>query len=88
MEQQGYADAAARIQELFSAGRKQEPAEGVPDELVDEQALVRTPRRIRERYQAWAECGITGLHFGTRQAAAVELMAYIALTEEPVGLTG
>jgi len=88
MEQQGYADAAARIEELFRAGRKQEAAEAVPDEFVDEQALVGTPKRIRERYRAWADCGITGLHIGTRQAAAVEVMAEIALADEPVSLTG
>jgi F420-dependent oxidoreductase-like protein len=79
MEQQGYADAAARIEELFRAGRKQEAADAVPDEFVDEAALVGSRKRIRERYQAWADSGITGLHVGTRQAAAVELMAEIAL---------
>ena len=42
MEQQGYADAAARIEELFRAGRKEEAADAVPDEFVDEQALVGT----------------------------------------------
>ena len=59
MEQLGYADAAARIEELFRAGRKQEAADAVPDEFVDEQALVGTPRRIRERYRAWADCGMS-----------------------------
>jgi F420-dependent oxidoreductase-like protein len=88
MEQQGYADAAARIEGLFRAGRKEEATNAVPDEFVDEQALVGSPSRIRERYRAWADCGITGLHVGTTQAAAVELMADIALTAEPAGLAG
>jgi alkanesulfonate monooxygenase SsuD/methylene tetrahydromethanopterin reductase-like flavin-dependent oxidoreductase (luciferase family) len=88
MEQQGYADAPARIEELFRAGRKEEAAETVPDEFVDEQALVGTPKRIRERYRAWAGCGITGLHIGTRQAAAAELMAEIALADEPASPAG
>jgi F420-dependent oxidoreductase-like protein len=83
MEQQGYADDAARIEELFRAGRKQEAADAVPDEFVDEAALVGTQKRIRERYRAWADSGITGLHIGTRQAAAVELMAEIALADDP-----
>jgi alkanesulfonate monooxygenase SsuD/methylene tetrahydromethanopterin reductase-like flavin-dependent oxidoreductase (luciferase family) len=55
----------------------------VPDEFVDEQALVGSPHRIRERYQAWADSGITGILVGTTQAAAVELMAEIALTAGP-----
>ncbi len=79
MEEQGYADAAARIEELFRAGRKEEAADAVPDEFVDEHALVGSPARIRQRYQAWADCGVTALHIGTRQEAAVELMADIAL---------
>jgi F420-dependent oxidoreductase-like protein len=83
MENLGYPDAAARIEELFLAGRKQEAADAVPDDFVDEQALVGTESRICERYRAWADCGVTGLLVGTSQAAAVELMADIALTSEP-----
>jgi F420-dependent oxidoreductase-like protein len=79
MEQQGYGDAAARIEELFRAGRKEEAADRVPDEFVDDHALVGSPARIRQRYQPWADCGVTALHIGTRQAAAIELMADIAL---------
>jgi F420-dependent oxidoreductase-like protein len=83
MEKLGYADAAARIEELFLAGRKGEAADAVPDEFVDEQALVGSQKRIRERYRPWADCGITGLHIGTSQQAAVELMADIVLAAEP-----
>ena len=82
MEQAGYADAAARIEELFRAGRKEEAADAVPDEYVDDHALVGTPERIRERYKPWADSGVTGLHIGTRQPAAIELMAEIARTTE------
>jgi F420-dependent oxidoreductase-like protein len=88
MEQQGYADAAARIEELFRAGRKAEAAAAVPDEFVDEQALVGSPSRIRERYRAWADCGITGMLVGTSQTAAVELMADIAGLAEPDAQAG
>jgi F420-dependent oxidoreductase-like protein len=79
MEQQGYGDAAARIEELFRSGRKHEAADAVPDEFVDEHSLVGSPARIRQRYRAWADSGITGLHVGTRQPAAIELMAELAL---------
>ena len=83
MEHLGYADTAARIEELFRAGRKQEAADAVPDEFVDEQALVGSPDRIRERVRPWIDSGITGLHVGTSQPAAIELMADIALTTGP-----
>lgn len=89
MEQQGYGEPAARIEELFRAGRKQEAADAVPDEFVDEQALVGPPERIRARYRAWAECdGVTGLHIGTRQPAALDLMAELAGISAPAELAG
>ena len=57
-----------RIQELFLAGRKDEAAAAVPDEYVDERCLVGPPERIRSRYVAWAESGITGRQRGHRPA--------------------
>jgi F420-dependent oxidoreductase-like protein len=80
MIERGYGDAAGHIQELFLAGRKDEAAAAVPDEFVDEHALVGPPARIRERYRPWAECGITGMTIATQQAEAMELMADLAET--------
>jgi alkanesulfonate monooxygenase SsuD/methylene tetrahydromethanopterin reductase-like flavin-dependent oxidoreductase (luciferase family) len=57
----GYGDAAERIQELYLAGRKAEALEEVPDEYLDEGSLVGPVDRIRERYKAWTDCGLTGL---------------------------
>jgi hypothetical protein len=34
--------------------------------------------RIRERYKAWADSGITGLTISTEQTEAIELMANLA----------
>ena len=78
MIRQGFPEAAARIQELFLAGRKDEAAAAVPDELVDLRALVGTPDRIRTRYRAWADSGATGLLIGNTQEEAIELMAQLA----------
>jgi hypothetical protein len=47
----------------------------VPDEFCDEMALVGPLGRIRERYRAWADSGITGLTVVTEQPEALELMA-------------
>ena len=67
MVERGYADAADRIQELYLAGRKDEAVAAVPDEFVDEGALVGPPARVRERYRAFADSGITGLTIATTQ---------------------
>ncbi|MBM3139791.1 MAG: LLM class F420-dependent oxidoreductase [Chloroflexi bacterium] len=80
MERRGYGDAAARIQELYLAGRKAEALEEVPDEYVDEGVLVGPVARIHERYRAWEDSGITGLTIGTDQHEAIELMAELAGT--------
>jgi len=81
MVERGYPEVAARVQELFMAGRKDEAAQAVPDEYVDESSLVGPPERIRKRYEEWADSGITGLRIGTRDPVAIELMADIALAE-------
>jgi hypothetical protein len=70
---------AARVQELFLAGRKEEAAAAIPDEYVDEAGLYGPPERIERRYADWADSGITGLVIDTRRPEAVELMAKIAL---------
>jgi F420-dependent oxidoreductase-like protein len=78
MVRRGYGDAAKQIQELYLAGRKAEAMEAVPDEYLDEGALVGPPDRIRQRYKAWADMGATGLTISTAQDEAIELMADVA----------
>jgi F420-dependent oxidoreductase-like protein len=81
MVRQGFPEAAARIQELYLAGRKEEAAAAVPDELIDLRALVGSPQRIRERYRAWQDSGATGLLIRTNQDQAIQLMAGVAGVE-------
>ena len=78
MIRQGFPEAAARIQELFLAGHKEEAAAAVPDELIDLRALVGTSDRIRSRYREWEDSGATGLLIRSTQDDAIELMAKLA----------
>lgn len=73
----GYVDEAAKIQELYLAGRKQEATEAVPDELCDEMSLCGPVERIRERYRAWEDAGVSTMLIQSRQKQALELMADI-----------
>lgn len=77
MVKRGYADEAKYIQELYLAGRKDEAAEAIPDEFIDDEALIGPPDRIRERFRAWEDAGFTGLTVGGNQPEALELMAEI-----------
>ena len=75
MARRGYPEAAARIQELYLAGRKDEAIEAVPDEYCDEGTLIGPPARIESRFRAWQESGATGLSIFTDQTEALELLA-------------
>ena len=57
----GYGDEAARIQDLFLSGHKQEAVQAVPDALADEVSLVGDEARIRDRLAAFADAGATGV---------------------------
>jgi len=75
----GYAEAAARIQDLFLAGKKAEAAAAVPDALLDAVHLVGPRDRIRDRLKAWKEAGRKGwvhtMNVSTSQPEALELLA-------------
>ncbi|NUR89640.1 MAG: LLM class flavin-dependent oxidoreductase, partial [Nonomuraea sp.] len=57
----GYADAAAHIQSLYLAGRREEAFNAIPDELADGISLVGPPGRIKERLQLWHDSPVTSL---------------------------
>ncbi|MCC5885194.1 MAG: LLM class F420-dependent oxidoreductase [Gammaproteobacteria bacterium] len=61
MIRRGFGDAAERIQELYLAKRKDEAIAAVPDEFVDQGALVGPEERIRKRFRAWEDSGASGL---------------------------
>lgn len=75
MQRYGYTEAAARVQELYLAGRKAEAEAAVPDELADEMSLVGPVERIRERYKAWEDAGVGTMLISTRDSRVLQLMA-------------
>lgn len=53
----GYGEAAAKIQDYYLSGKKEEAAAAVPNELIDEVSLVGTAQQIGDRAQKWKESG-------------------------------
>jgi F420-dependent oxidoreductase-like protein len=49
----GYEEAAVKIQDFYLTGAKDAAAEAVPDQLVDDTALVGPPGHIREQLSRW-----------------------------------
>jgi len=77
MIRRGFGDAAERIQELYLAKRKDEAAAAVPDEFVDQGALVGPKARIAKRFRDWEDSGTTGLTISGDEEA-VRFMAECA----------
>ena len=77
MIRRGFGDAAERIQELYLAKRKDEATDAVPDEFVDQGALVGDRERIQKRFRDWEDSGITGLTINGNEEA-LRLMAEVA----------
>jgi len=89
MARRGFPDAASRIGELWRAGRKEEAIAAVPDEYLEQNALLGSPQRIRERWERGvAPPGVTGLIVGTDQLEALDLLADLAGTRDTVRTDG
>jgi alkanesulfonate monooxygenase SsuD/methylene tetrahydromethanopterin reductase-like flavin-dependent oxidoreductase (luciferase family) len=50
---------AAKIQDLYLAGHKDEAAAAVPDELIEGTTLIGPAGYVRERLAAYREAGVT-----------------------------
>ncbi len=74
----GYEEAAAKIQELYLSGKKNEAIAAVPDELVDEVALCGPRDRIADKLGAWREAGVTTMICAVNSLEAVRVMAELA----------
>ena len=78
MARRGFPEAAARIQELWLAGRKEEAIAAVPDEYIEEGSLFGTEKRMRERWGSVVPSGLTGLIVRTDGIEGLELVADLA----------
>ena len=76
MIREGWGDAAERIHELFSAGKRDEAIAAVPDEYIDESGLYGTPDRIKKQWRAnYEPLPYTGITVRSEQDEAFEIMA-------------
>jgi F420-dependent oxidoreductase-like protein len=85
MARRGFPEAAARIQELWLAGRKEDAVAAVPDEYLEQGALLGSESRIRDRWKTdFADGDVTGYIVRADQAEAMALLAELAGTREQV----
>jgi F420-dependent oxidoreductase-like protein len=74
---QGYADAAALVQDLYLDGKKDEAAAALPDDYVERATLIGPPGFVRERIAALREAGITHLHVNPIGSDAPTLLSEV-----------
>lgn len=72
VQRYGFEQAASEIQDHFLEGRRDEAAAAVPDELVDQLALVGPVGRIVDRLEAWKESRVTELSLVTTDTTVIE----------------
>lgn len=77
----GYGEEALKIQDLYLSGDKEGAAALVPEELIDEIALVGSEARIRERAERWKVAGekrwVSHLMFSAQQPELLPVLANI-----------
>ena len=77
----GYEGAAVEIQDHFLSGRRAEAAAAVPDDLIDDVALVGPADRIREHLGPWRQAGTAG-QVGSMLIQSTSIEAIRLMAEE------
>lgn len=77
----GYEGAAVEIQDHFLSGRRAEAAAAVPDDLIDDVALVGSADRIREHLAPWRQAGASG-QVGSMLIQSTSIEAIRLMAEE------
>ncbi len=75
----GFEAAAKEIQDLYLDGKRAEAVARVPDDLVDEIALVGPKDRIKQRLAAWDESAVSGLLVWPKNDRDLETYAELVL---------
>jgi F420-dependent oxidoreductase-like protein len=79
MARMGYPEAAQKIQDHFLAGERAEAAAAVPNEFIDEVALLGSRERIRDRLQAWKESRVTTVLLQAHDRAHLQQIADVVM---------
>ena len=71
----GYAEVVDDVTTLFRNDRKDEAATVIPDELVDDAAIVGDLEYVRAQIKAWEAAGVTMMVVTGRNAAQIRELA-------------
>ena len=71
----GYAEVVDDVTKLFRSDRKDEAAKIIPDELVDDSAIVGDLAYVQEQMKAWEVAGVTMMVVGARSPEQIRDLA-------------
>ena len=71
----GYAEVVDDVTRLFRSDRKDEAAKVIPDELVDDSAIVGDLDYVKEQIKAWEASGVTMMVVGARSVEQIKDLA-------------
>jgi hypothetical protein len=71
----GYAHVVEDVTKLFRSGRKDEAATVIPDELVDDAAIVGDIDHVRKQIAVWEAAGVTMMVIGARSPEQIREVA-------------
>ncbi|WP_349270676.1 LLM class F420-dependent oxidoreductase [Mycolicibacterium parafortuitum] len=71
----GYAEVVEDVTRLFRSDRKDEAAKAIPDELVDDSAIVGDLGYVQEQIKAWEASGVTMMVVGARSTEQIRELA-------------
>lgn len=71
----GYAEVVDDVTKLFRTDRKDEAAKVIPDELVDDSAIVGDLDYVKEQIVAWEAAGVTMMVVGARSVDQIKDLA-------------
>lgn len=74
----GYAEVVDDVTKLFRSDRKDEAAKVIPDELVDDSAIVGNLDYVKEQIKAWEAAGVTMMVVGARSVDQIRDLAALA----------
>ena len=74
----GYSEVVDDVTRLFRTDRKEEAAKVIPDELVDDSAIVGNLDHVREQIVAWEASGVTMMVVGARSVEQIDDLAALA----------
>jgi F420-dependent oxidoreductase-like protein len=78
----GYAEVVDDITRLFTSGRKAEAVAAVPDELVEETAIIGSVEHVRATARRWEAVGVTSLVVTCGDAARVKALGDALVSDE------